>query len=445
MRKFITGRYPLYATLILTFGIVLMTTSSAFGQLQFNFVDANGAPATDSVDPIAVAGFKAAADRWSNIFDDPITINIEVGFAPIPTATGATILGSTGSTIVDSTFELTGDFPTFSGLKDALKADAASVNDQIAVDNLPIGLPATLAGSPAFDDGSPVNSLVFRTNDRAGSFKIDNGTELGGLNPDGTNNTFFAITSANAKALGLPLDNPDAIDAQITFNSTIAFDFDPSDGITPGQTDFIGVATHEIGHALGVISGVDTVDAFTGDGPSSGADLDGPGVAGIGTLDFFPLFSTFDLFRRSQAALDLDPDSLDFSNDVGVFFSIDGVLGDGNDIPLETGSFNGTGQQASHLLDGLGLGILDPTAGAGELLVITENDILLLDVIGYDLIGGGEFLLGDVNRDDEVDFLDVTVFISLLTTGSFQDEGDFNGDGVVNFLDIGPFITALAG
>ena len=69
----------------------------------------------------------------------------------------------------------------------------------------------------------------------------------------------------------------------------------------------------------------------------------------------------------------------------GVFFSIDGVLGDGNDLPLETGVSNGSGQQASHLEDNLGLGVLDPTVAPGEELIITDNDILLLDVIGFDV------------------------------------------------------------
>ena len=68
---------------------------------------------------------------------------------------------------------------------------------------------------------------------------------------------------ANAKALGIVPGDAPGIDATITFNSSVSFDFDPSDGITPGTTDIIGVATHEIGHAMGFVSGVDTVDTFT--------------------------------------------------------------------------------------------------------------------------------------------------------------------------------------
>lgn len=54
-------------------------------------------------------------------------------------------------------------------------------------------------------------------------------------------------------------------------------------------------------------------------------------------------------------------------------------------------------------------------------------------------------LLGDVNLDDAVNFLDIPSFISVLTTGVLQPEADVNLDGAVNFLDIAPFIAVLNG
>ena len=54
------------------------------------------------------------------------------------------------------------------------------------------------------------------------------------------------------------------------------------------------------------------------------------------------------------------------------------------------------------------------------------------------------FLLGDVNLDGFVNFLDISPFISLLSNGTFQIEGDINGDALVNFLDISPFIVLLS-
>ena len=54
-------------------------------------------------------------------------------------------------------------------------------------------------------------------------------------------------------------------------------------------------------------------------------------------------------------------------------------------------------------------------------------------------------LLGDVNQDDDVNFLDISPFIFALSTGEFQAQADCNEDDAVNFLDIGPFITILSG
>lgn len=53
-------------------------------------------------------------------------------------------------------------------------------------------------------------------------------------------------------------------------------------------------------------------------------------------------------------------------------------------------------------------------------------------------------ILGDVNCDGMVTFLDIAPFIDLLANGEFSAKADFNGNGEVDFLDIAPFITALA-
>ena len=53
-------------------------------------------------------------------------------------------------------------------------------------------------------------------------------------------------------------------------------------------------------------------------------------------------------------------------------------------------------------------------------------------------------LLGDVNLDGGVNFLDISPFISLLSTAGFQNEADIDQNGTVNFLDITPFIDILS-
>ena len=53
-------------------------------------------------------------------------------------------------------------------------------------------------------------------------------------------------------------------------------------------------------------------------------------------------------------------------------------------------------------------------------------------------------VLCDVNRDGIVNFLDISPFIGVLSSGGDQAEADCNEDGMVNFLDISPFIVALS-
>ena len=59
-------------------------------------------------------------------------------------------------------------------------------------------------------------------------------------------------------------------------------------------------------------------------------------------------------------------------------------------------------------------------------------------------IGTATTVLGDVNLDGSLNFLDILPFISRLTTGEFQIEADVNEDGRVNFLDIAIFVMLLA-
>ena len=52
-------------------------------------------------------------------------------------------------------------------------------------------------------------------------------------------------------------------------------------------------------------------------------------------------------------------------------------------------------------------------------------------------------LLGDVNLDGMVNFLDISPFIQRLSNQVLQAEADVNQDGAVSFLDISPFIMVL--
>jgi len=178
------------------------------------------------------------------------------------------------------------------------------------------------------------------------------------------------MSNANAKALGLLAANNAAIDASITFSSNFSFDFDPTNGISAGFYDFVGVATHEIGHALGFISGVDVLDTN-----SSGPFFND---------NQFTFISTLDLFRFSAASIGQGAGVIDWTaNNGNKYFSVNGGV---TSIALySNGTVHGDGRQASHWKDSLGIGIMDPTAATGELMAISGTDIRGFDVIGWDL------------------------------------------------------------
>ncbi len=86
-------------------------------------------------------------------------------------------------------------------------------------------------------------------------------------------------------------------------------------------------------------------------------------------------------------------------------------------------------------------------SAAGTLRVdISANGSNFSDVNGFQLdLSSGDFLLGDVNLDGMVTFLDIAPFIAVLSSAGFQFQADCDQNGVVNFLDIAPFIAILSG
>ena len=242
------------------------------------------------VSAAAQTAFNFAKTEFENLYSDAITINIAV-------AAGNTGLGGSSTNL---------QFNTYGQFNTALTGDSKSANDAIAVANLP-------GASP---------------------FPASQG---------------FLLSFAEAKAIGLRGANDAATDGTFTFNSTLAYTFNPLNRQVPGQFDFIGVAEHEISEIMGRIPGLNT-----------------PG---------FPFFLGYDVFRFKGNGV------RSFTDEAGAYFSINNGATNLKGFNFAHG--NGSDPQdwdASDPTDPF-----DAFTGSGQGHAISAVDVVAMDVLGYDL------------------------------------------------------------
>ena len=167
-----------------------------------------------------------------------------------------------------------------------------------------------------------------------------------------------------------------------------------------------------------------------------------PGVAGM-EFDFLftpALNASGDVvFRGGLRTGTGAPVGLD--NNRGLFINSAGeqecILRSGDQITVTLPDGSGTEERTVGFVE------LSPTG-------LSDQGVVAFRVTFTDLTQGifttnsGPVLLGDVNLDGIVNFLDISPFIIRLTSGALLAEADINQDGIINFLDIAPFIQILA-
>ena len=338
----------------------------------------------------ALFAFQKAANYWNQTITTNATLTFDVHF----NALRAGVLGSTLSNAVDTSVSRVYQQLAATGNSALDSSTVANLKPLSAAGGLAYRTPGvdangnfttTLAGS-VLDNNDTYNNLVMNANT-----SINKGLGISFNKSD----TLFSILNDNyGYSLGADAD------ADITFSSTFGFDFDPTNGISVGSYDFVAVAIHEMGHALGFVSGTDDYDYY------SGPNGTGKGLITKADADSASWLSTLDLFRFGAVAANPDgTHDLQLDPNREAYFSIDGgrtpfTFGgtDQTSSYYSTGRFGGDGQQASHWKDvgGLSLpngcvisdrqaGIMDPTIASCSLGVVTANDIAAFDAMGWNV------------------------------------------------------------
>ncbi|MBV8681760.1 MAG: NF038122 family metalloprotease [Caulobacteraceae bacterium] len=247
------------------------------------------------------SAFDAVTAEYDSVLGSPITVNVDVSWGKVDgMAMASNALGES----VDGLYGYYG----YSTLKSYLSAHATANPSDKALLSAVAHLPASA--------------------------------------PSGVSN--YVVPSAEAKALGLISPTQTSFDGYIGFGSGLAFDYDPSNGISAGTYDFEAVAAHEMDEVLGRISGL---------------------------ADSSPTYRTvFDLYRYSS------PGVISFAFNSPAYFSVNGGttnLGEFN-VSSSGGDRGDWANYGATVTD-----IQDAFLTTGRRSNLTAADLSALDALGY--------------------------------------------------------------
>lgn len=337
--------------------------SLSHAQLTFEFTKSPGFLALEVSDPTkATAMYDAAVgagSKYSSLFSDPVTLKFTLDYGTTPSGVLA---------FADSAFAPA----PYTSVKSAMIADATSINDFTSLGSLPAGPFVPLYRNDTADLTFPEKEPFLDPT------------------PGSVNNMMLDMGKSNLKALGLlgGTAGGAGADGTIKVSDATTFDFDHTNGIDTGAFDFHGVMLHEIAHAMGFISGTDTMAIHLSSPPA--------------VVDGLPMITTLDLFRYSPLSITFGARDISLplpgvTGDASLrFFSLDGGATILDYFSTGDGPFGfGDGEQGGHWKTDGTFGLMDPSLASGFNLTAawdtllagpTPADLIALDTIGWNYI-----------------------------------------------------------